>query len=200
MQVPTDLVVEDPARALMDLTREATGLGKETVDVSGFLEDLDARCHGQLQDLDSIGTQTAELSQASERMVGAVQRMAEMTDEALERVRSSSRFINDTGQSSQALAEWVRAVHGDSEEVEMMLQDVRSSNSLISDISSQVHILAINAKIEAARAGQAGKGFSIVADSVKDLSQKTADAAAKITQTVSRLSDWITQPEVWKLS
>ncbi len=191
MQLTTDLSVEDPSQTLTALTSEANGLGKETVDVSGFLEDLDGRCRLQLEDLDAIGTQTQELSQTSERMLGAVQRMASMTEDTLTRVRSSASFINDTGHSSQALAEWVRSVHGDSDAVEAMLQDVRTSNGMISDIAWQVHILAINAKIEAARAGQAGKGFSIVADSVKDLSQKTADAAATITQTVSRLSDWM---------
>lgn len=193
MQHSTDLKAPDTAQVVTELTTAATGLGRETVDISGFLQDLDSRCRGQLQDLADIGARSTDLAASSAHMLQVAQTMATQADEALECVQASSSVILATRQSSHALAEWVRTVNADSHAVEEMLMGVKNSNSLISDIAWQVHILAVNAKIEAARAGQAGKGFSIVADSVQDLSQKTAAAAETITKTVSRLSDWMAQ-------
>lgn len=191
MQHTPDLATPNTADELDRLTRDATRLGRETVDIGGFLQELDDQCHVQLDDLGGIKTHTNALSDTSERMVNAVQRMAATADEAIERVEQSTAFIAQNSQNAQELAEWVRSVHSESATVEEMLQAVRMSNSEISDIAWQVHILAVNAKIEAARAGPAGKGFSIVADSVSELSQKTATAADTISATVKRLSEWM---------
>ncbi|MBP0482004.1 methyl-accepting chemotaxis protein [Sagittula salina] len=193
MKHPTDLEAPELARELGQLTDAATGLGQETVDISGFLQDLDARCQSQLTELAGIGTRAEGLNKASERMLTATQGMAGLSAEVLQRVRQSADFIQETGENSQTLAEWVRSVNADSQSVEEMLMGVKNSNTLISDIAWQVHILAVNAKIEAARAGKAGKGFSIVADNVQDLAQKTSDAAESITKTVTALSDWTAQ-------
>ncbi len=186
-----ELAAPDTAEELGLLTKAATGLGRETVDIGGFLQELDDRCHAQLNSLGGVQGHTRNLATNSDRMVQAVQRMAETADEAIGRVEQSTAFIAQNGQNAQELAEWVRSVHAESTTVEEMLQAVRLSNTEISDIAWQVHILAVNAKIEAARAGPAGKGFSIVADSVSELSQKTADAADTISSTVKRLSEWM---------
>lgn len=193
MQHPSDLSAPDMDRELAQLTEAAADLGRETVDIGGFLQDLDARCSQQLDELTGVGSQTADLSEVSTRMHDAVRQMADTAEATLVRVQSSVRMIGESGRHSQVLAEWVRSVHAGAAEVEDMLTAVQTSNTLISDIAWQVHILAVNAKIEAARAGQAGKGFAIVAESVQDLSQKTADAAKKIDTTVARLADWMSR-------
>jgi methyl-accepting chemotaxis protein len=193
MHLNRDFPNPDAHGDLAQLTDAATSLGRETVDIGGFLQDLDDRCHTQMDGLREVGNQTDDLARVSERMQSAVNRMADTADTTQEKVQSSAQLIGETGQTSQALAEWVRSVHAGSAEVETMLQDVRTSNTLISDIAWQVHILSINAKIEAARAGHAGKGFVIVADSVKDLSHKTATAAQTIGTTIFRLSEWMSK-------
>ncbi len=191
MTHPTRMSAPDSTAELAALTDAATSLGQETVEIVGFLDDLDQRSKAQLAQLDHVRGNTRDLEQISAAMLDSVQRMAATADTAIEKVETSTEFIAVTSQSSQALAQWVRTIHNDAEAVEGLLQGVRNSNMLISDIAAQVHILAINAKIEAARAGQAGRGFSIVADAVKELSERTSDAAVTITDTVAQLSDWM---------
>lgn len=191
MTHPTRMSAPDATAELAALTDAATSLGQETVEIVGFLDDLDQRSKAQLAQLDHVRGNTRDLEQISAAMLDSVQRMAATADTAIEKVETSTEFIAVTSQSSQALAQWVRTIHNDAEAVEGLLQGVRNSNMLISDIAAQVHILAINAKIEAARAGQAGRGFSIVADAVKELSERTSDAAVTITDTVAQLSDWM---------
>ncbi|WP_121629737.1 methyl-accepting chemotaxis protein [Tropicibacter alexandrii] len=191
MTHPTRMSAPDATAELAALTDAATSLGQETVEIVGFLDDLDQRSKAQRAQLDHVRGNTRDLEQISAAMLDSVQRMAATADTAIEKVETSTEFIAVTSQSSQALAQWVRTIHNDAEAVEGLLQGVRNSNMLISDIAAQVHILAINAKIEAARAGQAGRGFSIVADAVKELSERTSDAAVTITDTVAQLSDWM---------
>ncbi|WP_425098343.1 methyl-accepting chemotaxis protein [Tropicibacter sp. S64] len=191
MQQPKDLRLPDTEDRLNALTRNATSLGRETVDIGGFLGDLDARCQAQIDGLTHVREHTAALSSTSAAMLEAAMRMSLAADDAMARVRDSTALLSENGEQSQSLAEWVRAIHAQGPDVEEMLRAVQLSNSEIADISWQVKLLAVNAKIEAARAGQAGKGFSIVADAVNELSQKTSNAAETISATVKKLSDWL---------
>ncbi|MCH2078098.1 MAG: methyl-accepting chemotaxis protein [Rhodobacteraceae bacterium] len=71
------------------------------------------------------------------------------------------------------------------------LQAVRSNDQLIAGVARQENILAINAKIEAARAGDLGRGFSVVANAINELSQQTGTAAVQISESVDNLANWV---------
>ncbi|MBS0122970.1 methyl-accepting chemotaxis protein [Thetidibacter halocola] len=191
MRPEPEFPVPDHSGTLTALTRNASGLGREVVEVSAFLTDLDRQCHDQSAALGDVARHRARLDSAVDHMQQAVARMATQSAEAVDRMRDSSAVLAESGHASRGLAEWVNGVHAQGETVQQMVMAIRNSNIQISDIASQVSILAVNAKIEAARAGQAGKGFSIVADAVNELSQKTARAAESVSGTVSHLSDWL---------
>ena len=70
-------------------------------------------------------------------------------------------------------------------------QAVRSNDQLIAGVARQENILAINAKIEAARAGDLGRGFSVVANAINELSQQIGTAAVQISESVDNLANWV---------
>ncbi|SFD82478.1 methyl-accepting chemotaxis protein [Roseivivax sediminis] len=194
MQHDTDLGKPHvTANILKGLSDDATSLGRELVDIAGFLTDLDASGSEQMHRLQSLQEQTDDLRDSARRVGQTTRRVIEDMDAAQGGVKDSIAILSATSGSSRALAEWVQSVRSGSDAVDDMLVAVRNSNAQIASIASQVNILAMNAKIEAARAGQAGMGFAIVAEAINELSQKTSTAAADISTTIGRMTDWMNE-------
>src|SRR5690606_39081617 len=101
------------------------------------------------------------------------------------------RHIGDASRAGQqclveANAAVAKVVAGFGETTES-LSHVTSSAREITQIALQTRLVAFNASVEAKRAGEAGRGFSVVADAVKDLAARVENASRQIMQTVSRL-------------
>lgn len=191
MKHDTTPALPAPAQTLSELTGLAESLGQRTVDISGFLHDLQGQSQQQTRALTDIRTQTDSIAQDTRTAFDASERLLGTATSTIDDIRTSTDLLSQSGQAAQTMALWVNGVDSDAGRVDEMLQAVRLSNLEISDIASQVSILAINAKIEAARAGAAGKGFAIVSEAVNDLSRKTAQAADKVSLAISQLADWM---------
>lgn len=174
-----------------NLAESASSLGHDIVDVAGFLDRVDAESSRQ-QALMADAQQGADMVMAAnEAVISAVQSVAEGATSMLEAVEESVLRIRNSGTRTKDVATWVQALGERMVEVEKSLKHVLDSNAEITDIAKQVNILAINAKIEAARAGIAGRGFAVVAEAINDLSHKTASAADLIQHSVKGLSSGI---------
>lgn len=193
MQIDPSLSTTTQDVALARLGGAATQMARETVDVGGYLESLTHQCQEQLLALEALRFGSNSIIEAKNDVMSNIEKVADTADETLSSVRISVAFISETTEHSVELAGWVRAIHEKSSAIEEMLTEVRKSNDQIASIAAQVNVLAMNAKIEAARAGVAGKGFAIVAEAINDLSQKTTSAAEEISASIQNMANWMSQ-------
>ncbi|MEM8571169.1 MAG: methyl-accepting chemotaxis protein [Pseudomonadota bacterium] len=176
---------------LSALSETATSLGYEIVDIAGFLDEIDAISVTQRTTLNHVQGKADHVITANGGVRQAVQTVAEKTSQTLEAIEGSVEHVRRAGKRSQEVATWVAALTERMEAVSQTLNAVEKNNTEIARIASQVNILAINAKIEASRAGDAGRGFAVVANAINELSRQTSNAAESTSQNVSKLSDWI---------
>ncbi len=192
MNTQPDFADSAPANSSLDtLNQLASTIGFEIVDIAGFLDSVDEQSKDQLAALGGVRDRVALVLDANKSVRSVVTEMAKISSETLDAVEDSVEAVRASAEQSNHIATWVQALSARMEEVAASLSAVETSNSEIADIARHVNILAINAKIEAARAGDSGRGFGVVAEAINELSQKTAAAAEDIAQKVETLSGWI---------
>lgn len=191
-----DPTYPDPQPAGISLDRVATNasaLGQEVVDVDGFLEDLTSRTEVLLAQLKQVREGTGQVLQMNASVMTTIQDAYAQLEDTQSSFETLMKTSEVAGKHALSVLTWVLTLDSRTKDVETVLEDVQVSNDQIAAIAAQVNMLAINAKIEAARAGAAGQGFSVVADAINTLSQQTGTAAETISDNIQRLVDWITQ-------
>lgn len=173
------------------LSKSASALGYEIVDIAGFLDVINEKTNSQIKTLELVRKGANNVNKANSAVLNAVKKVSEASGDMSDAVKTSITDIRATSEHTKDVAEWVQTIDERMTAVETTLSGVQENNDAIAKIAKQVNILAINAKIEAARAGDAGRGFAVVAESINELSKQTGLAAVGIADNISSLTGWI---------
>jgi len=156
----------DTQAVLTDLARQSSTLGREAAEVRGAIDDANSQAARQVQAIQALAAQVAEINQAQAAIVRE-------SDTGLQSVARACGVVEQVGGEVSAIVDTLR--------------EVSDAAGQITQIALQTRLVAFNASVEAKRAGEAGRGFGVVADAVKDLATRVEASSKHITGTVSQL-------------
>lgn len=141
----------------------------------------------QLSELDQLATAMSEMSATAHDVAGNAQSAAQKASEADDIARSGVAIVDKTSASIEQLTTQMGGVVTTINELVNYSNNIESILTVITDIADQTNLLALNAAIEAARAGEQGRGFAVVADEVRTLASKTQESTEQIKDMISQL-------------
>ncbi|WP_372871039.1 methyl-accepting chemotaxis protein [Shewanella sp.] len=178
---------ENLRRIISELTEASRTLGDSSSAMLGVTEKSKVNSGAQADQLAQTASAMQEMTHTVDDIAQNAQRASAMASEADHHAQEGMGVVEDTRRSIMELVDKITDVSGIIGNLEKETENVGSILDTIRGIAEQTNLLALNAAIEAARAGEQGRGFAVVADEVRNLASRTQKSTEEIQVLIGRL-------------
>ncbi|MEX6676864.1 methyl-accepting chemotaxis protein [Pseudomonas sp. W2Oct36] len=167
------------------ISGSSTQLASAAEELSAVTEESSRGLQQQNNEIEQAATAVNEMTAAVEEVARNAVSTSEASQQSNQTARQGRERVIETVRSIQDMAQQIQATSGLVEGLAAQGRDIGKVLDVIRSIAEQTNLLALNAAIEAARAGEAGRGFAVVADEVRALAHRTAQSTTEIEQMVA---------------
>ncbi|GGY83165.1 methyl-accepting chemotaxis protein [Cellvibrio zantedeschiae] len=175
-------------KGVQNISTAATSIAIGGATLSSFLEKLASSLSKQVEHAKEIAERIGALESSNNQLTAKIDQAQAQGQEAYELTQKSHQHLSVVTQQQQTLNTQIAETSALLAKFQQQAHSISAITEVINQLAKQTNLLALNAAIEAARAGEQGRGFAVVADEVRNLAYKTAQATQNIEQLVTEIT------------